>query len=227
MPQVRTCFAWSLHQLMPEMRAALCIAIRTFFLHPHCSGQNQIRRYSCHCGVGIRDHNKVIWIAITRVALFHHIGGCLHIVGHHDPVRIELAVLEHAVLLHCMVARLIRNSALWQLPYLLGNFSVLGIGYDHVRWQTMRKSSYFSRRSACRWLACERKRTVARRRNFSCQQVNVVDHIVGPDTTCMLVKPHGPERHNLALWISVQLRQFFESIGRHSRQLGGVLQGIG
>ncbi len=51
------------------------------------------------------------------------------------------------------------------------------------------------------------------------EQVQVVDQVVGPDATGVLVEAHGPERHHLGLRIGVQLGQRLEASSRRRRAL--------
>ena len=226
LPQVRTCFTRRVDQLMPEVRAALGVAVGPFLFHPHGGRQDQVRRGRGDGGIGIRHHNEVVWIAIARIAFLHQVSGCLHVVGHHDPVGIELAILEHPMLLYCVITGFIGNGALWQLPDFFRGLAVLGIRDHHVRGQAVRERAHFARRATGRRLARQRERAVAWGRDLASEQVDVVDKVVGPDATRMLVEAHGPERHHLALRVCVQLSQLLEPVGRHACQLGGVLQGV-
>ena len=70
-----------------------------------------------------------------------------------------------------MVARLVGDRALGELPDLLRLGAMLGIGDDHVGRQAMRERADFTRRAAGRRLACQRERAVARFGDLAGQQV--------------------------------------------------------
>ena len=114
-----------------------------------------------------------------------------------------------------------------QFPDLFGGCTVLGVGHQHVGGQTMGESAHLARGAAGRWLAGEGEGAVARFADLAGEQVQVVDQVVGPDATGVLVEAHGPERHDLAFGVGVQLGQGLEALGRHAAFPGGALQGVG
>ncbi|MCY1341897.1 hypothetical protein D9M69_278650 [compost metagenome] len=126
-----------------------------------------------------------------------------------------------------MKAGFLLDGAFRQLPDFLGSGAVLGIGHQHVGRQAVGEGAHFPRGSTGRRLAGKGERTVAGLADLSGEQVDVVDQIVGPDTTGVLVETHGPERHHLALGIGIQLGQRLQPLSRHPRLPGGTLQGVG
>ncbi|MNZ60499.1 hypothetical protein D3C78_785700 [compost metagenome] len=226
LPQVRTRFIRSLHQLVPEVGTPLGVAVGAFLFHPHRRRQDQVGSHGGHRRVGIGNHDEVVRVAVARIAFLRQVGAGLHVVVHHHPVGIELAVLEHAVLLHGVVARLGGNGAGRQLPQLFGGLAVLGVGDHHVGGQAVREGAHLARRAAGRRLARQGERAVAGRGDLSGQQVDVVDQVVGPGPARVLVEAHGPERHDLAIRVGIQLRQCQQAVGRHAGHLRRVLQGV-
>ncbi|MNZ74600.1 hypothetical protein D3C78_930510 [compost metagenome] len=90
----------------------------------------------------------------------------------------------------------------------------------------MGKGPDFAGGTAGRGLAGERERAVTRFADLAGEQMDVVDQVVGPDPTGMLVKAHGPERHHFALGVGIQLGQGLEALSRHPGLLCGTLQGV-
>ena len=133
LPQVGARVARRLHQLVPEVGAALGVAVGAFLLDPHRAGQDQVGRDGGHRRVDVGDDDEVLRIAVARVGLLHQVGAGLHVVVDHHPVGVERAVLELAVLLDRVIAGLGRDGALGQAPDLLGMGAVLGVGHHHVR----------------------------------------------------------------------------------------------
>ena len=97
---------------------------------------------------------------------------------------------------------------------------MLGIGHHHVGRQAMREGADLARRAAGRRLAGQGERAVAGRRDLPGQEMEVVDELVGPDAAHMLVEPHRPERHDLAVRVGVELGQVLEHAGLDARELG-------
>jgi hypothetical protein len=91
--------------------------------------------------------------------------------------------------------------------------AVLGIGHHHVGGQAMGEGADLARRAAGRGLAGQRERAVAGLGDLTRQQMQVVDHLVGPDAADMLVEAHGPERHHLALRIGIELGELLRKPG--------------
>ncbi|MNY02151.1 hypothetical protein D3C86_1347120 [compost metagenome] len=134
--------------------------------------------------------------------------------------------MQHAVLLHGVITRLFRDDAVRDAPDFFRMFAVLGVGHRHVGRQAVGEGSHLTRRAAGRGLAGQRERAVARLGNLSRQQMNVIDHLVGPDAANMLVEPHGPERHDLAFRVGIKLGQFFQKTGFHAGHGGGFFQRV-
>ena len=224
LPEVGARVARRLHQLVPEVGAALGVAVGAFLLDPHRAGQDQVGGDGGHRRVDVGDDDEVLRIAVARVGLLHQVGAGLHVVVDHHPVGVERAVLELAVLLDRVIARLGRDGALGQAPDLLGMGAVLGVGHHHVRRQPVREGADLARGAAGRGLPRQRERAVARRRDLAGQQMDVVDEVVGPGAPRVLVEAHGPERGDLGLRIRVQLGQRLEPVFRHAGQFGGVVE---
>ena len=200
-------------QLMPEMRAPLGIAVGAFLLHPHRRRQDQIGRHRGNRRIGVRDDNEVVGIAIAGIGLVRVVGRGLQVVVDLDPVEIELAVLQHAVLLDGVVAGLLRNDAIRHAPDFLGMLAVFGIGDRHVGRQPMREGADLARGAAGGRLSGKRERGVAGLGDLSRQQMKIVDELVRPDAADMLVETHRPERHDLALRIGVELGKLLQEPG--------------
>ena len=143
------------------------------------------------------------------------------------PIGVELAVLEHAVLQHGVVTHLAVERAGRQLPDILREFAVLGIGDDQIGRQTVCERADLARGAAGRRLAGERERAVARLRNLSGQQVHVVDHVVDPRAARVLVEAHRPVGDDLLLRIGVELGEPLEILLRYAGHLGGVVERVG
>ncbi|MNN63093.1 hypothetical protein D3C81_1784420 [compost metagenome] len=148
---------------MPKLGATFGIAVSAFLFHPHRARQYQIGRNAGNGRVGVRHHDEVFRIAITGIAFLHDVGAGLHIVIHHHPIAVELAILEHAVLQHCMVAGLVGNGTGRYAPDFFRMRTVLGIGDHHIGRQAMRKSTDLTCGTASRRLAGKRERAIARR----------------------------------------------------------------
>jgi hypothetical protein len=157
--------------------------------------------------IGIRDNDEVRRVAVAWVGLVVGVRRRLEVVVAHDPVGVELAVPEHAVLLHRVVADLAGQEPLRELPGVLGVLSVLGVGDLHVGRQAMREGADLARGAAGRWLPGERERAVSRLRDLPRQEMEIVDHVVRPDAADVLVEPHSPKRHHLGLRIGVESRE--------------------
>ncbi|CSA72199.1 Uncharacterised protein [Vibrio cholerae] len=71
----------------------------------------------------------------------------MHVVITLHPVTVQYAVFEHAVLLHRMEARFLRNRAFRQFPHFFGNRTVFRVSHHHVGWQTVCKGTHFTRRT--------------------------------------------------------------------------------
>ncbi|MNL20111.1 hypothetical protein D3C87_1413440 [compost metagenome] len=119
------------------------------------------------------------------------------------------------------------DGARRQFPDFFRRGAMLRIGHHQIGRQTMGERAHFPRRSAGRRLARQGERTVARLADFSGQQVDVVDQVVGPHTPGVLVETHGPERNHLALGVGIQFGQCLEALGWHPGFLRGAFQGVG
>ena len=144
-----------LDQLTPEVSSAFGIAVGTFLLDPHGCRQDQIRRQRGDSWVGVGHHNEVGGISIARIGFTGAVGRCLKVIVDLDPVEIQLAVVEHAVLFDRMVSGLFRDYALRHPPDFLGMLAVLRIRHRHVRRQPVRKGADFARCAAGRGLPGE------------------------------------------------------------------------
>ena len=49
--------------------------------------------------------------------------------------------------------------------------------------------------------------------------MNIVDQVVTPHATRVLVDAHGPVRHHLAVRVCVEFRQFTQFLDRHPAEL--------
>ncbi|MNV83643.1 hypothetical protein D3C71_1774600 [compost metagenome] len=65
-------------------------------------------------------------------------------------------------------------------------------------------------------MAGERERAVTRFADLAGEQMDVVDQVVGPDPTGMLVETHGPERHDLAFRVGIEFSQGLEAFRWHA-----------
>src|SRR5581483_1109861 len=162
--------------------------------------------------IGVGYDNEVFRIPVPRISLFLEVCGSLQVVVDLHPIGVELAVAQHAVLQYRVVTRLRRDRAVGQLPDSLGNVAMSLVRDQHVGRQPVRERADLARGAACRWLPGERERTVARFGDFSCEQVNVVDKVVAPDTARVLVEAHGPEAYDFCLGIGVKFSQIAKAI---------------
>jgi hypothetical protein len=89
---------------------------------------------------------------------------------------------------------------------------MLGIGDDHVGGQAVGKGADLACGAARRWLSGQRERAVARFGNLAGQQMQIVDEIVGPHPARVLIEAHGPQTHDLGVWLSVELGQGLDAI---------------
>ena len=56
--------------------------------------------------------------------------------------------------------------------------------------------------------------------------MKIVDELVCPHASYMLVEAHGPKRHDLALWIGVQLGQLLEKPTLNAALLGNAIERV-
>ena len=227
LPEVGLRLARCLHQLVPELRAALGIAEGAFLLHPHGAGQDQVGGLGRDGGVDVGDDHEVVRVAPTGQHFLHHVGTGLHVVADLGPVDVEHAVLEHPALLHGVEADLLLDGAGRHLPDLLRGFPVLRVGHHQVGGEPVGEGADLARGAAGRGLAGEREGAVARFADLPGEQVDVVDQVVRPDPSGVLVEAHGPERHHLALGVGVEFGEGLQALGRHAAFACGALQGIG
>ncbi|MNO61706.1 hypothetical protein D3C76_523600 [compost metagenome] len=211
---------------MPELGAALGVAIGPLFLHPHGGGQDEVSRLRSDGRVRVGDHDEVGRVAITGQPLLVHVGAGLHVVVAHHPVGVELAVFEHAVLQHGVITHLLGNGAFRQLPDLLGDGAVLGVGDHHVGGQAVGEGAHFPRRAAGGRLAGQGEGTRARGRDLAGQQVDVVAEVVRPDATGVLVEAHGPVGDHLLVRIGIDLGQLLQLVFGDTGELGHRLDVI-
>ena len=227
LPQVAPGLARGLDLLAPELAAALGIAEGPFLFHPHRAGQDQVGRHRRQRGVAVRHHDEVARITEARVTLLVEVGPGLHVVGGAGPVEVQHPVLEHAVLLHGVKTHLAAQRALGQRPVLLGRRAVLRVGDQHVGRQPVREGAGLARRAAGAGLAGQAERAVAGFTDLAHQQVDVVDHVVGPGAARVLVETHRPVRRDLGLGVGVRLSQGQQLVLGHTAQLRGVVQRVG
>jgi Molybdopterin oxidoreductase Fe4S4 domain/Molybdopterin oxidoreductase/NapC/NirT cytochrome c family, N-terminal region len=119
-----------------------------------------------------------------------------------------------------------RHCAFGQIPDLLCFIAVIVVVHHHVGRQSMGKSANLARSAASRRLAGQRKWTVARLRNLSRQQVNVIDEIVTPNAAGVLVEAHCPEADNLGLRIGIELGKIAKTIDWNAGHLRGFLKRV-
>jgi hypothetical protein len=122
---------------MPEMRTPFGIAVGAFFFDPHGSRQDQICGLCRDCRICFGYNDEVLGISVTRVCLFVGVRSGLKVVVDLNPIGVELAVAQHAVLQHGVISGLRRDCALRQLPYLLRYIAMPLVGHQHVGWQAM------------------------------------------------------------------------------------------
>ena len=146
---------------MPEVRAPFGIAIGAFLLDPHRRRQHEIGGLRRHGRIGIGDNDEIFRIAVAGISLFLEVGGRLQVIVDLHPIGIELAVAQHAVLQHRVIARLRCDGAFRQFPDLFGRVAMPLVGHQHVRRQPVRERADFACRAAGRRLSGERERTVA------------------------------------------------------------------
>ena len=169
---------------------------------------------------------KFSGLRIARIGLLVGVGAGLQVVVDLNPIGVEQAVLQHPALQHGVIAGLVGNGALGQLPDLLGDVAMRLVGDDHVGGQAVREGADLARGAAGRGLAGQRERAVAGLGDFSGQQMDVVDEVVAPDAAGVLVEAHGPEADDLGLRVGVELGQRLEPVERHAGHLGRLLQRV-
>jgi hypothetical protein len=113
-------------------------------------------------------------------------------------------------LLHGVIARLSDDGAGGHSPDLFGFLAMFGIGHDQVGRKPVRKGADFARGAAGGRLAGKRERAIAGCGDLAGEQMNVIDHVVGPHAACVLVETHGPETRHLDVGIGVQLGQLLQ-----------------
>ena len=69
LPEVGAGFARRLHELMPEMRPPLGVAVGAFLLDPHGRRQDQIRRHRSDRRIGVGDHDEIVGISVAGIGL--------------------------------------------------------------------------------------------------------------------------------------------------------------
>src|SRR5690606_16713486 len=146
-------------------------------------------------GVDVGNDDEGFRVAPAGQGFLHQVGAGLHVVGDLSPVDLQAAVLQLTALLHRVVADLLLDGAFGQLPDLFTDGAVFRVGDDQVRGQAMGEGAHLARGATGRGLAGKREGAVARFADLPGEQVDVVDHVVRPDTAGVLVEAHGPERH--------------------------------
>ncbi|MNI21703.1 hypothetical protein D3C73_752350 [compost metagenome] len=134
--------------------------------------------------------------------------------------------MQHAILLDGMVAGLFRDDAVRDLPEFLCVFAVLRISHSHVGRQAVGKRADLAGGAAGRRLAGQREGAVARLGDFTGQEMDVVDHLVGPDAADVLVEAHSPERHDLDLGVGIKLGQLFKECFVDTCKLGYLVERV-
>ena len=226
LPQVRLRLARRRHLLPPELGTAFGVAVGTFLLGPHRGRQDQVGRQRGYGRVRVGNHDEGLGVAPAGIGLVVGVRASLHVVVAGDPVALELAVLEHPALQHRVVADLAVEEAFRQFPDLLGDGPVLGFRHDQIGRQAVGEGADLACRAAGGGLAGQRERSAARLRDLAGEQMDVVDHVVGPAAAGVLVEAHGPVRHHLLARVGIQLGQAFELLGRYAGQLGDLLDGV-
>src|SRR5690606_32422311 len=118
---------------MPEVRAALGVAVGAFLLHPHGGRQDQVGRLGRNGGVDVGNDDEGFRVAPAGQGFLHQVGAGLHVVGDLGPVDLQAAVLQLTALLHRVVADLLLDGAFGQLPDLFTDGAVFRVGDDQVR----------------------------------------------------------------------------------------------
>ena len=195
--------------MTPELSTAFGVTVSALFLYPHCGRQDQVGGQRTDCRIRIGDDDEVARIAPARHTLFIDVRPGLHVVGTHGPVNIQLAVFQRTVLCYRMQTDFRRNGAARDIPLLLADITVFLVGHHHVRRQTVSKGAHFTRSTTRRRLPGQGERTATRLGNFAGQQVQVVDQVVSPHATSMLVEAHRPVGDDFLVRIGIQLRQLF------------------
>ena len=211
---------------MPELRAAFGIAIGAFLLHPHRGRENEIGRACRHRRIGVRHDDEIVGIAIAEIGFFVLVRRRLEVVVDLHPIGVEQAILQHPVLQHGVVARLVADGAFGKFPDAFGDIAMRLVGHHQIGRQAVREGADLARGAASRGLAGERERAVARLGDFSRQQMDIVDQIVAPDAAGVLVEAHGPEAGDLDLRVGIELGQRLEPVGRHAGHRGGFLDRV-
>ena len=109
---------------------------------------------------------------------------------------------------------------------LLTDIAVFFVRNHHVRRQTVGERTDFTRGTAGGRLTGQRERTAAWLGDFTGQQVQVIDQVVGPHAAGMLVEAHRPVGDDFFLRIGIQLRQLFQLIFRYAGHFGGFIQRV-
>ena len=101
-----------------------------------------------------------------------------------------------------------------------------GLVTDHVGRQPVREGADLARGAAGRGLPGQRERRVAGFGDLSGQQMQIVDELVRPYAAHMLVEAHGPERHDLALRIGIELGELLQEAALDAGELGDLLERV-
>ena len=218
LPDVRLGFTRCIHLLAPELGTAFRVTIGAFFLDPHGGGQDQVSGQGGDGRIGIRNGDEVVGVAITRPAFFVDVRRRLKVVGTLNPVTVQVTIFQFAVLQHSVEAGLARDGAFGQAPFVLGKVAVRFFHDHHVGGQTVGKGANLTRGTTGRRLTRQREGRVARLGDFADQQVHVVHQRVHPGPAGVLVEAHGPERHHLAVRVSILLGQTQEVRFGHTRE---------
>ena len=114
------------------MGSALSVAVGPSFSTHIAVGRTMSAAMRCDRRVGIGADDEVLRIAVAGIGLVACVRRRLEVVVAHDPVGIELAVLQHPVLLDGVEADLAWQQPCREFPELLRMLAVLGIGHQHV-----------------------------------------------------------------------------------------------
>ena len=211
---------------MPELGPAFRIAVSPFFFNPHSCWQDQIRSLCSNSWIRIRDDDKCLWISITGQSFLIQVRGRLHVIITHNPIGVDLSVFQHTALLNSMITRFCRNNTRRDFPDFFSYCPMLRVHYYQICRQAVGKGSDFPCRSAGRRLARKRERRISRRRDFSSQKVNVINQIIAPHASGMLIEPHSPEGDNFSIRVSIEFSKLNKGLFRNARKLGDFLNSV-
>ncbi len=133
------------------------------------------------------------------------IGGVLVRIAHIDPCKFDFTTLNLTVNVHNVLVAHRVNRTRWQFPNFLTDGSVFGDGNVHVRWKSVGKGSYLTRRATRTRLSCKRERTVSGFGLFAKEEMHHVGLLIDPCSTLVLVKAHRPEANDFSVFFDVKI----------------------